>query len=91
LAINKTDNLYNLPTVINKLIVYPNPTTGQLTIEQPAPSALLQLYNMYGVVVLSQNLNSTQSQLNIGQLVSGVYVVKVISPQGVWQTQVVKE
>lgn len=59
----------------NTIKVYPNPTTDYLMVSGVEGNAKLEVYNLTGQRVLSQNFDS-QIRLNI-DLASGIYFVKV--------------
>ena len=73
--------------------VYPNPTTGELRIENyDLLVEKIKIFDIYGRNVLSQNVCSTQhTKLNISHLSTGVYFVKISTEAGEVVQKVVKE
>lgn len=78
--------------------VYPNPTQGILNVEIYSISETqgkLLLYNMLGQVILSQDINFLEGkaiqQLDISNLVKGIYSLSFISENGQNVQKVVKE
>ena len=71
-----------IPTGVNevarkKVLLYPNPTTGILNISGlEMEEELLNIYNLTGVLVKSQMVNSNHSQINIENLNQGIYIVQ---------------
>jgi hypothetical protein len=71
-----------IPTGVNevarkKVLIYPNPTTGILHISGLEMKVeLLNIYNLTGVLVKSQMVNSNHSQINIENLNQGIYIVQ---------------
>ena len=63
----------------NPVKAYPNPTSGMLTFDLPdaATTYSLQLYNMMGQMCLSQTLDSSNNNINIGSLSEGLYLIKL--------------
>jgi hypothetical protein len=64
--------------------VYPNPTTGLLTIEltgdKPMPDARIELFNMNGARVVSEDMKGVRLYtLSIANLPNGLYFLHVIS------------
>lgn len=60
--------------------IYPNPTTGELTLalgDSNFNLAQLTVYNSLGQQVLSQQLTNTQTTVSMDDLAPGVYVVRV--------------
>ena len=70
----------------NKLTLYPNPTTGILTIE--GVEGIVSVYDIYGRLVLTSNTNT----LDISNAATGIYFVRVLDEQGnVYSQKVVKD
>jgi hypothetical protein len=58
------------------IIVYPNPTTGKITIEHPISLAEIALYDLTGKLVMKINtMGDTKSDIDIGNLSQGVYIL----------------
>lgn len=56
---------------------YPNPVKTQLNLRAPEPIRSVKLYNVLGQQVLSYTPNNTDFQLNMKNLDSGIYIMKV--------------
>ena len=70
----------------SKLTLYPNPTTGILTIE--GAKGTVAVYDIYGKLILSEKTNT----LDISQAARGIYFVRVLDEQGkVYVAKVLKE
>lgn len=71
-GIAEYDNMSNLS-------VYPNPTTGQVTICN-AQNVLrnVNVYDVYGKLVLSENVNAETAVINLSNMPSGLYIVKAV-------------
>ena len=64
-------------TVSNNINVYPNPTTGNLTISGlNDKEMMLNVYDLTGGLVKSQIVNSTHSRINIQDLQQGIYLFR---------------
>ncbi len=78
----------------NFLQVFPNPAQDLLNIQfdyyKPI-NTQIQLFNMAGQLVLQQTMKQKREQLNIADLASGVYMVRVIAGKKVWTQKVIKE
>ena len=59
--------------------IYPTPATHELVVERSAarPPALATLYDLWGRVVLATTLTQPCSQLGVGELPSGFYVLRI--------------
>jgi hypothetical protein len=85
----------------NEIIVFPNPVTNELRIENadlPAGQAGLriekiELYDLIGEKVFQSNISNPISQIsvNIRQLPSGIYFVTVKTDKGIRTAKFVKE
>ncbi|MDD2550478.1 MAG: agmatine deiminase family protein [Bacteroidales bacterium] len=81
------------PLAQSKLALYPNPSSGMIWIKNPATisNATIQIYNGVGDLVQVETFtHGNEIPVNISQLTGGVYLVKVISVQGVWNGRFVK-
>ena len=66
--------------------LYPNPANDVLFISSDAKRSKVEVFNLLGQSVMSKNINSKQSELNISDLDAGMYLIKVYGENGV-QTQ----
>ncbi|QSS96885.1 lectin-like protein [Psychroflexus sp. ALD_RP9] len=69
--------------------LYPNPVVHQLQIELPASVEInsVQVFNTLG----QQVLTTTQSQVDVSQLASGVYVVELETTKGKVSKKIIKQ
>ena len=74
----------------NKINVYPNPTSEYITIETGSNEAVLELFNGFGKLVLSQELMPSK-QIYVGHLAIGVYVYIVIEDDDVSSRKILVE
>ena len=72
---------------LSNLTVYPNPTTGMVTIVAEEVSRV-EVYNQIGVLVARY---TNEQVIDLGNLSSGIYVLRVTTPQGVAIRKVVKK
>lgn len=69
--------------------LYPNPTSGQLSIEAEEMASVC-VYNLVGQCVMQMSVEEGQAVLDMSQLQSGVYLVKVSTANGSVMQRVVK-
>lgn len=74
-------------TLVNGTGIYPNPTTGMLHINAQDVQEI-QVIDLNGSVVMSQTEGTS---VNISNLSSGIYMVRIITENGVAMHKVVKE
>ena len=60
--------------------VYPNPTTGKLFVEfdEVSMNTQLQVYDIYGKLIMQYTINDRLTELNIGHLANGVYLLRMV-------------
>lgn len=85
----KTGILTNKTT---DLSVYPNPTTDNLNIAFPTPQKRqLNIYNINGALVHSDNLFNQLYQLTINTYPKGIYLLEIVEQDNVYREKLVVE
>ncbi len=64
------------------LNIYPNPAQNDITTSAAVELTTVSIYNSSGQRVLTQAPNQKEATINISQLISGIYFVKVIAKNG---------
>ena len=67
---------------INDTRIYPNPTTGNVTIEAAGMNHIT-VVNTLGQVLYDTNVNGDQMTMNLGQFKAGVYMIRITTESGV--------
>ena len=69
---------------VDNLVVYPNPSDGFITIEQPARVLVrqVQILNQLGQIVLTTEAQNRQIRLDVRNLPAGVYFLRITSSNG---------
>lgn len=87
--VNCTDSISKVMTInstgisesesrVEDLLVYPNPTTTSITIKHPDKIITsLKLFDLMGKELFSKSLNANEEELNLENLVAGVYFIEV--------------
>lgn len=75
----------------SKLKVYPNPVSNVLNLSYTTDISSVVIYNMLGQAVLSKTINSTHETLNISELNTGAYFVKVTINDRTETVRVIKQ
>lgn len=68
-----------------KIEIYPNPASNELTIkthDYTIQNIDIELYNLDGKMLFMKNYNQISSSINIADLKSGVYIIKVKDQNG---------
>jgi PKD repeat protein len=61
----------------SKINIYPNPTDGILNIELPEANATLKISNILGKEVISMQLSSDHTVIDLNSLSAGMYFVEI--------------
>lgn len=62
----------------NDVLIYPNPTTGNLNIQADNMSNI-SIYNLAGQKVLDRNIDANETNLNLKSLGNGVYMLRILT------------
>lgn len=76
LAIEKNAEEVALEKEALKFRVYPNPTTGPLTLRLPKDSGEVFVFDVQGKLLLHQDITSRKQSLELGGLASGTYLLR---------------
>ena len=68
--------LGNNDYVLNNLVIYPNPASSILNIDN-AENSTIEVYDLLGRIVLSRTNISLKEQLNVSELNSGTYLIRI--------------
>ncbi|MDD5570169.1 MAG: T9SS type A sorting domain-containing protein [Bacteroidales bacterium] len=88
---------YIIPTGIenknnlNEIHIYPNPANTQITIEFSSQYSVVSIYNLSGQEIKKLRAMSHELRVDISNLPSGIYFVKVVNEDGVSVGKFVKE
>ena len=72
---------------LTKTRISPNPFTNQVTIESVNLIKSVEVFNMAGLKVNSQDVNLKKTNLNLGHLNTGVYLIRILDEKGNVETQ----
>lgn len=81
----------NMNSDKNDLTVFPNPSTGIITINGLEPSALLEVFDFAGQLVVSEklNLSAISRQLDLSYLPDGIYLLKATDKNQVKSSKII--
>jgi uncharacterized repeat protein (TIGR03803 family) len=76
----------NLTAAPGDVKVYPNPSNGIFTVEtgnsHPSGTNNIKIYNVLGEQVFQEYSNEKTTNISVADLSSGVYFLKVLTPEG---------
>ena len=69
--------------IFNNTQVYPNPVVNLLNIKADAEIVNVELMNIMGQRIIIQKVNELTHQINLTDLQSGIYIVKIQTSKGI--------
>jgi hypothetical protein len=76
-TINCENNLSTISQNFIDFSYYPNPTNSTVKLNSNTVMSLVKVYNLQGVQLLNQSLNTTNSTIDLSQFATGTYFFKV--------------
>ena len=71
--------------------LYPNPTTGRLTIQDSRePLRRIVIYDIYGNMLQTKDVNENQMELDVSRLAAGMYMIRIETEKGMTVRRFVK-
>ena len=74
-------SISNSPSESFDLKVFPNPANDKITIEADAQLSIVSIYNLQGQKALEVNPNQQETNINISDLVAGMYFIKAVTTE----------
>ena len=71
--------------------IYPNPVNDKLIIEANEAISNVEIYNLTGALVISQECNSEKVEMEVSELQSGVYFIRMTTANATEIRRFVKE
>lgn len=92
LVVSPCTGIKGVDSKISGLLVYPNPSTGEFTVElNNGSNKTIEVTDLSGKVVLTQNSSKDKVSVNISHLANGIYYVKIQSNNAVEIIEVLKQ
>jgi photosystem II stability/assembly factor-like uncharacterized protein len=82
----ETTSIENL-TCKNEILIYPNPACDIININSVQSIQSLSVYNQNGHLVLA--VNDMKCQINVSQLISGIYICVIKTGEGLFSRQLI--
>jgi len=89
ITVSSTAGLKNIAQ--NSLSVYPNPSTGSVTVKNNAVISQIAVSNLLGQRVITQKANDNVAQVNIAALPAGTYILQVTTAGGNATSKIIKQ
>ena len=78
-------------TIENKINLYPNPSTKNITVESTSKIDYIQIYNLSGKMVKSVSIKERTATIKVSDLSPGVYLISITNKNGTTSKQFIKE
>jgi len=82
--------LSNEEFIVNEIKIYPNPVKDKLNFSFDKEISTVTIYNLLGQEVITKSVNNYETSIDVADLATGTYLVKVISGNEVKTVKVVK-
>ena len=86
-----TRSVVSVPETSSVTALYPNPTTGNVTVESNAIGADLTVYDVFGKKMMTSKVAAERTELDLSGLAAGVYMIRIADAAGITTIKVVKE
>lgn len=74
-----------------KIRFYPNPVKSILNIENDSPISKVEVFNLTGQAILNQTVNTKSAQINLSNLSSGIYLVRISYKNNIETFKIIKD
>lgn len=71
-SLSVTENINN-----NTLQIYPNPTTGKLYFSNINKTCFIEIFDIYGKIILTDKINKEHFEINLNNNTKGIYFYRV--------------
>ena len=71
--------------------IFPNPTTGNVTVESSVINADITVFDMFGKLMMTVKVAAARTELDFSGFAPGVYTVRIANSNAVTTVKVVKE
>lgn len=71
--------------------IYPNPTTGNVTVESDAINADITVFDAFGKLMMTSKVATERTELNFSEFAPGVYMVRIANDTAISTIKVVKK
>ena len=72
------------------LNIYPNPVSDKLVIETSEAIGFVEIYNLTGAMVVSQECNSEKAEIDVNNLHEGIYFIRITTDAAILTRRFVK-
>ena len=72
----------NVVNIFPDLLIYPNPATDILTLENIPTNSIIEIYDVQGKLLIIKRPTSTKEDINVANLHNGIYLVKIENAVG---------
>lgn len=75
-----------------EISVYPNPVTDLLNLKSSKVNIIsIEIYDINGKLIMNQMINANEKELNVSELVSGAYILRIKHDKGIESVRILKK
>ncbi len=71
-----------IPTLVNRVLIYPNPSGGRFMIQSPVMAQVTEVFNILGDKIASMPSAGGLNEMNLSTQPAGIYLYRVMSQSG---------
>ena len=75
----------------NSLLMFPNPVTNELTINNINQSCTISIYDLNGKLIINKISKSTTEKIDVSSLANGIYSIKINDKKGIKTDILIKQ
>lgn len=89
-ALLSSDDFDNQISFDEEVILYPNPVNSMVTLKASFSIDKIFIFDISGKKVLDFSMNNSQVTIDVSELNSGIYFVKIFTEKGVYLNKIIK-
>ena len=75
--IQEGNTLNTIDSKVNTINIYPNPTNGQVELKNLNLDVKVDVFNMMGKLLFTEEVNTTKNTINLDNYSNGIYLLKI--------------
>lgn len=76
---------------LNSIKIYPNPSSGFLNIQAEDEIEIIEVYDLAGKLMKTQNVRENNCQIDISDLDKGIYLIQIETSAGLFNNKIILE
>jgi hypothetical protein len=75
---------------LSKVLVYPNPSNGVFNIQGQGVRKV-EVFNAFGQIIISEEISNDHLQIDLSRYADGYYMLRVVTDNGITNSQLIKK